>query len=283
MTEPVTIRWQTGSGIELAGSAYGDPTHPGVVLLHGGGQTRHAWGGTGQKLSDASFYAVTLDLRGHGESSWAPDGDYSMDAFVKDLSTLLDDHFDRPPAVVGASIGGLTGLVLEGESEQSRASALVLVDSAPKMEREGVARVLTFMRANPDGFASLGEAANFIATYLPHRKRSKDLSGLSKNLRLGDDGRYRWHWDPRFINRAKKDPTFSYERFSKAAQALTIPTLLVRGRLSDVLSEESADDFKKHAPHAEYVDIANAAHMVAGDRNDLFTNAVVEFLQRTLP
>lgn len=282
MTEPTTLRWKVTGGVELVGSAYGNPGNPPVLLLHGGGQTRHAWGSTGKILGDASFYAVTIDMRGHGEASWAPDEDYSMDTYAADLRMLVDSHFDRAPAVVGASLGGLTGLVMQGESDRQRLAALVLVDSGPKMEPEGVSRILTFMRGSPNGFASLEEAADTITNYLPHRKRPKDLSGLAKNLRLREDGRYHWHWDPKFVNRKKKDIGFSYERFSAAARGLKIPTLLVRGRLSDVLSQESADDFRKQVPHTEYVDVADAAHMVAGDRNDVFSNAVVEFLKRTL-
>ena len=282
MTEPTTLRWKVTGGVELVGSAYGNPADPPVLLLHGGGQTRHAWGGTGKILGEASFYAITVDMRGHGEASWAADENYTMDAYAADLRLLVDEHFDRAPAVVGASLGGLTGLVMQGESDCQRLAALVLVDSGPKMEREGVSRILTFMRGSPNGFASLEEAADTITTYLPHRKRPKDISGLAKNLRLRENGRYYWHWDPKFVNRKKKDIGYSYERFSAAARALEIPTLLVRGRLSDVLSQESADDFKKQVPHSEYVDVADAAHMVAGDRNDVFTNAVVEFLKRTL-
>ena len=275
------VEWKGNDDLDLVGDAYGDPEGPPVILLHGGGQTRHAWGRTGAALGDAGFFAVTLDARGHGESAWAPGGNYDLDDFVGDLTHAIS-KLERAPAVVGASLGGLTAMLAEAESTGPLLSALVLVDVAHRMEVEGVMRIVEFMKADyTQGFATLEDAADAIAAFMPHRPRPKDLSGLSKNLRLDDDGRYRWHWDPAFIKPGQRnDPAELAARLASAAAALTIPTLLVRGRLSDVLSDESAKDFLALAPHAEYVDVANAAHMIAGDRNDAFTAAVVEFLSK---
>ena len=114
-----------------------------------------------------------------------------------------------------------------------------------------------------------------------HRPRPKDLSGLAKNLRLGEDGRYRWHWDPAFLRRRRRDGVTnlpSAERHLAAARRLAVPTLLVRGRLSDVISMEGVNEFLEAVPKAEFVDVSDAGHMVAGDRNDAFTDAVVGFL-----
>jgi pimeloyl-ACP methyl ester carboxylesterase len=272
-----------GRGVDLAADAYGDPGQPPVLLLHGGGQTRHAWGSTCTALATSGMYAVALDSRGHGDSGWAPDGDYSMEAFVADIAAVVAT-FDSPPAIVGASMGGLTALVAEGEEPRDIASALVLVDVAPRLELEGILRIIGFMSARPEGFAAVDEAADAIAEYLPHRPRPSDLRGLAKNLRQGDDGRYRWHWDPAFLSGPKRltasgDP----DRLLRAAEALDVPTLLVRGRLSDLVSEEGVSEFLGAVPHAEFVDVSDAGHMVAGDRNDAFTSAVVDFVTRVMP
>lgn len=276
----VPVRFEVAPGITLVGDSYGDEAAHPVVLLHGGGQTRHAWGGTARVLGASGFRAIALDLRGHGDSSWAPDADYRLRTFADDLGAIVD-QLGQPITVVGASLGGLLSLMAEGESDGPLLASLVLVDVAPRMEREGVTRIISFMTDSvDDGFASLEEAADAIAAFLPHRPRPKDLSGLSKNLRRGDDGRYRWHWDPRFVNRVSGDPSFSKQRLDAAAAALEIPTLLVRGRLSDVLSEEAAAEFRQLVPHCDYVDVADAAHMIAGDRNDVFTSAIVEFLNK---
>jgi len=277
---PRRLTFRVGGGLELVADAHGDPSAPPVLLLHGGGQTRRAWGGTAAALAARGFHAVALDLRGHGESDWAPDGDYTVDAFAADVRAVAARLGGRP-ALIGASLGGLAALIAEGEAATPGASAVVLVDITPRVQPEGVDRIVTFMTGHPDGFATLEEAAEAVAAYVPHRPRPKDVAGLRKNLRLGADGRYRWHWDPRLMTGerrigASRDP----ERLDRAARGLRVPTLLVRGRMSDVVAEEDARHFLALAPDARYVDVSDAGHMVAGDRNDPFTAAVVEFLTR---
>lgn len=278
---PLDVR--TPDGVRLVADAWGDPAHPPVVLLHGGGQTRHAWQGTGRVLADAGFRSIAVDFRGHGESDWDPRGAYPVDAFVTDVRAVLSD-LERPPALVGASLGGVASLLAAGESRERICWALVLVDIAPRIEREGADRIRGFMTAHPDGFGSLEEASQAIAAYLPHRPARANVSGLAKNLRLGQDGRFRWHWDPRFLEGGPR-PRIMEERWrlEAAARALDVPTLLVRGRWSDILTEEGAKEFLTLVPDAEYEDVADAAHMVAGDRNDAFTDAAVDFLRRHRP
>jgi pimeloyl-ACP methyl ester carboxylesterase len=172
----------------------------------------------------------------------------------------------------------------EAEDPDAVARALVLVDVAPRIEPEGVKRIGAFMTGNLDGFASLDEVADAIAAYNPHRPRPNDLSGLKKNLRQRDDGRWVWHWDPRFVAGRFGSPdetrlsSMDPERLPNAARNLRLPVLLVRGRMSDLLSEEGARELQELVPHARIADVAGAGHMVAGDRNDVFTAAVLDFL-----
>lgn len=279
-----TIEIEGADGITLVADVDGPPSGPPVLLLHGGGQTRHAWGTTQKALADGGWYAWSADLRGHGDSQWAPDGDYSIDGFAGDVRAVAA-RFDRRPALVGASLGGLSSMVAIGESEPGTvASALVLVDVGHEIEKTGVDRIGDFMTGNLDGFATLEEAADAIAAYNPNRPRPKDLSGLRKNLRQRADGRWAWHWDPRFVSGkfGSPDETRSSvtdpERLAAAAHNLTLPVLLVRGRMSDLLSEDGAQAFLDVVPHARFVDVAGAGHMVAGDKNDAFNAAVVDFL-----
>jgi len=285
---PTTMRLAAADGLTLAADAFGDPQARPVVLLHGGGQTRHAWHNSAAQLSDAGWYAVSVDLRGHGDSDWSADGDYRFERFAADVVALADT-FGQPPALVGASLGGIASLLAIGESATPIAAALVLVDVAPHLEPSGVARIRAFMRQGLNGFVDLAAAADAIATYNPHRPRPKDLSGLKKNLRQRDDGRWYWHWDPRFM--APEDPSerggidgipparyVAQPRLEAAARNLRLPTLLVRGKSSDLLSEQGAREMLELVPHAQLVDVAGAGHMVAGDRNDRFNTAVVEFL-----
>ena len=273
--------WSGAGGLTIAGDTWGDPDGPLVVLQHGGGQTRHAWRGAGEALGNAGYHAVAFDARGHGDSGWAAADEYGPDYMVKDLICVVEALGGKRPILVGASMGGGVSLIALGEAHLV-ASALVLVDMAPRIEAEGRRRIQEFMAQKPEGFDSLQEVADAIANYQPHRPRPRTLDGLAKNVRLGTDGKYHWHWDPA-RRRGQGDQTAHRERLHACANHLHVPTLLVRGGLSDVLSEEGAQSFLAQCPHAEYVNVANAAHMVAGDRNDIFADAVIGFLKRVVP
>jgi len=266
------------SGLVLVAERFGATGDgPPVVLLHGGGQTRHSWGGTARRLADLGHEAWTVDLRGHGESEWATDSDYTTEAMVEDLNAVCAE-IGRRPVLVGASMGGIIGLVSEGTLRPGQLRALVLVDVASQLEEAGVDRIVSFMTEAPEGFESLEAAADAIATYRPDRPRPTDLDGLRKNLRRGEDGRWRWHWDPAFLSdRGRRDRRHP-ETLGGAARRLRLPTLLVRGRMSDMLSLDGVAAFLEQCPHAEFVDIADAGHMVVGDRNDAFTDAVIDFI-----
>jgi non-heme chloroperoxidase len=274
-------RWKGHGGLSLAGDAWGNPDGPLVILQHGGGQTRHAWKGAGERLGAAGYYTVAFDARGHGDSGWSAEGLYTQDAMVADLVSLVAALGGRRPVLVGASMGGGTSLVAVGE-DRVDATALVLVDIGPRIEPEGVEKIRAFMMQKPDGFDSLEEVAAAIASYQPHRPRPRTLDGLAKNVRLAADGKYHWHWDPQTRMR-EADFEVREARLEACARNLNLPTLLVRGGLSDVLSEEGAARFLELCPSAEYVNVAGAAHMVAGDRNDNFATAVIDFLQRAVP
>lgn len=283
-------------GLKLAADVAGDRAAPPAVLLHGGGQTRYAWGSTAQVLADRGWRAYRVDLRGHGESAWSPDGRYGIDRFAGDIVEVCAQVGSAsgkgvPPVLVGASLGGISSLLAIGEADTPIARGLVLVDVAPRTEPEGVQRIGDFMAANLEtGFGSLEEVADAVAAYNPHRPRPTDLSGLKKNVRQREDGRWVWHWDPAFMrgiegstDETRANDVMNHERLEAATRRLTVPTLLVRGRMSDLLSEEGAREMLAMAPHAEYADVAGAGHMVAGDRNDLFNDAIVGFLDRIPP
>jgi pimeloyl-ACP methyl ester carboxylesterase len=267
-----------GRGVRLTGERWeGDPAGPVVLLLHGGGQTRHSWKRTAERLALSGRTAVALDARGHGESDWHPAQDYSLDGFVGDLTAFLAT-LPRPPVLVGASLGGITALIAAGE-HPGIACGLVLVDVVVRVEAAGVARIREFMTSAPQGFASLEEVADAIAAYNPVRHRPQRLDGLRKNVRQHSDGRWYWHWDPAFMHiddepQRRIDPT----RLRVAAKHVSIPTLLVRGVQSDVVSDTGLADMLTLIPHAQTVDVQAAGHMVAGDDNDVFAERLEAFL-----
>ncbi|MEP1124431.1 MAG: alpha/beta hydrolase [Ilumatobacter sp.] len=280
MREQRTERIATPSGVVLTVDHW-PGTGSAVVLAHGGGQTRHSWGGTAATLSAHGHRVLSIDLRGHGDSDWSSDGDYSMGAYAADALAVVD-WVGAPTAWVGASLGGMTGLHAV-DARPGGFTSLTLVDITPRPAAAGVSRILEFMadRAHA-GFASLDEAADAIAAYQPHRTRPTDLSGLAKNLRQRD-GRWFWHWDPAFLSvRGAPGSEHARDRHHDElvgiARRLTLPTMLVRGRLSDLVTQDEVDAFLQMVPHARYVDVKDAAHMIAGDKNDVFTDAVVDFL-----
>ncbi len=281
------LRFDLPNGMSLAADVHGDPLHQPVLFLHGGGQTRHAWGSSAAALAAQGYHAICVDHRGHGQSGWAGRGGYRVFEFAQDLQQLVA-QLDRAPILVGASLGGIASLLASTEPGAPPVAGVVLVDVTPRLETTGVKRILGFMNAGTEGFESLEAVADAIARYLPHRKRPADLSGLAKNLRRGDDGRYYWHWDPEMLaswapeRRSEADDRELAARLQRVRQ-LTVPTLLIRGGMSDLVSQETVDEFLEMVPHAEYVDLAGAHHMVAGDRNDAVAAVVVEFLVRRFP
>jgi pimeloyl-ACP methyl ester carboxylesterase len=282
LTLSTRLEFSGVDGARLVGDAHGQPGDPAVLLLHGGGQTRHAWGDTAQRLAQAGFYALSLDLRGHGDSDWSKDGNYHIERYLSDLD-VITAALGQKPALVGASFGGIMSLLAQGANPEL-AWALVLVDIATTAQLEGIRRIVNFMTQAPNGFASLEEVAEAIQAYQPQRKRPPSLEGLAKNVRKGEDGRYRWHWDPAFIrDKGPDNSPLRRDRLEEAARALRVPTLLVRGKQSDVIALSDVHTFQSHAPHAEFVDVRDAGHMVAGDVNDVFSDAVIDFLTRHVP
>ena len=285
MHEPTPFTFRGRDGIRLAADRRGEPERPPVIFLHGGGQTRFSWGGTASAVAERGFQAITLDARGHGESDWSQAGDYQLTSFAYDVDAAIEG-LACAPILVGASLGGLTAILLAGELHPGVARGLVLVDIVPDMEQGGADRIHAFMSDRvTEGFASLDEVADAIAAYNPHRRRPSDLSGLRKNLRARD-GRWYWHWDPQFISGSAELPPNEIADVGRLNAAVTgieragVPLMLIRGRASDLVSEEKARAFLEHHPAAEFADVSGAGHMVAGDRNDAFTEAVVGFLQK---
>ena len=276
--KPITVNYTASDGVVSRGDTYGDPAHPPLIFLHGGGQTRHSWGDTARKVAAEGWHVINIDSRGHGDSDWCPAGDYTTDGFVRDL-TAIAEQLDQAPVVVGASKGGITALAAEGENPGLLRS-LILVDVTPKVEQKGVSRIVNFMTAKPEGYDTLEEVAEAVASYTG-RKRTPNLESIRKNVRQNDSGRYIWHWDPKIVNSALDEGLEKRSlRLMDAARNLQVPTLLVRGEKSDVVSAQGVQEFREAVSHAEFIDVKEASHMVAGDQNTVFSDAVVDFINR---
>jgi pimeloyl-ACP methyl ester carboxylesterase len=286
--QAATAMFEGAAGNRLVADVYGEKGQP-VLLLHGGGQTRHAWRRTAEQLARRGATAYALDQRGHGDSEWIADGAYAFTDFADDAAAVaatLAQRSGQRPIAIGASLGGMASLLAEGRAEREGRgpllSAIVLVDITPRVNRSGVAKIQGFMRERAaEGFADVADAADAVAAYLPHRARPRSHDGLKKNLRLHPDGRWRWHWDPKMLRGARSfaiDHRVLEAALIEAAKAITIPALLVRGGSSELVQEAHVREFLELVPHADTIDVADARHMVAGDSNDRFSAAVLDFV-----
>ena len=284
-SSPESFSTRGPDGVRIVADRLGDPAAPAVVFLHGGGQTRRSWARAAAAVAERGWQAVTVDFRGHGESDWSEPGDYRVATFVDDVLGVLR-RLPPNPVLVGASLGGFTSMLLAGELAPGTVRAVVLVDIVPNMNPSGATRIHEFMNDRmTSGFGSLDEVADAVAAYNPHRPRPTDLDGLRTNLRERD-GRWYWHWDPKFIDGTSAFPPIEVTEVDRMHAAVAtilrdgVPMLLVRGQVSDLVTQERADEFVARFPEVEFVDVGGAGHMVAGDRNDAFADAVVDFLTR---
>jgi pimeloyl-ACP methyl ester carboxylesterase len=270
-------------GLRLVGDVAGPDDGLPVLLLHGGGQTRNSWGRALDALAARGARAVAIDMRGHGDSEWSPDASYLPEHFGSDVENAARAFSElsgnRRVLLVGASMGGVAGMLATGPLGDLVAG-LVLVDIVPEIRMEGARRILDFMNSAPDGFASLEEAADAVAEYLPHRPRPSAVDGLRRNLRQQPNGRWVWHWDPAMVREVLNDVELVRGGLDSAAAEIRVPCLLVRGLLSDIVDDEGVEHLRGLVPQLQVVDIADAAHTAATDDNDAFVAAVLDFAGR---
>lgn len=282
--EPTSLRVTGTENNTIAGDAFGDATGRVVILMHGGGQTRNSWRRTAAALAGHGYRAITFDHRGHGDSDWVPSGKYELSDFASDLACLIRAVSPAsPPVLVGASLGGLTSMYAKGSGIVSDVAAIVLADVVHRANASGAGQLRGFMDAGSDGYASIEEAADAIDRHMPGRGGRRNLEGLARNLREGADGRWRWHWDPQFMS----DRSASGQRYGDgspeliaAIRTIDCPLLLVRGGRSEIVSPELAAEFLELLPSADYVELPDVGHMVAGDDNAPFTQKLLRYIAR---
>tara|TARA_R110002167_G_scaffold241378_2_gene446708 strand:+ start:809 stop:1657 length:849 start_codon:yes stop_codon:yes gene_type:complete len=268
-----------GDGLTLAADAYGDPAAPPVCFFHGGGQSRRSWMGSARRVAQAGYYGITFDLRGHGESGWATNGDYLLEAYGRDVEAVLQ-ALGRPSALVGASRGGQSALV-GGSRHPDLVRLIMLADVAPHIHDTGVNEIRAFFKASEAGFTSLEQAAAALNQHLG-QPLLPDVSGLAKAMRE-QDGRLFWHWDPRTAEPQFLHPPSEAEALVAAARRVTTPVVLVRAELSEIVSKESVQRFKDLTPQLEVETAAGVGHMFTGDRNDSFAERLLQHLARHMP
>ncbi|KPF84169.1 alpha/beta hydrolase [Novosphingobium sp. AAP93] len=267
-----------GDGLELVGEAFGDPAAPPVLFFHGGGQSRNAWRGSARIVGDSGYYGATFDLRGHGDSAWAADGDYLLEAFGRDVEALLG-QFSRPVTLVGASRGGQASLV-GGSRHPSRVRLVVLADVAPLMRDQGVDGIRAFFSEGEAGFPTLDQAADSLARHLD-QPRLSDSTRLARAMRQDAAGRWHWRWDPATGRAEFLHPPSEGEAILAAAARMTSPIVLVRAELSHLLTDQGVDRFRELTPQLKVVVAKGVGHMFTADRNDGFAADLLDWLEQT--
>lgn len=286
--EPRTITITSFDGCKLVASLFGCMNKGAIILSPGGGQTRHAWSGAAIAFAKEGFFVVCADLRGHGDSDRAPNATYSYHDYGRDalaLSDWVEYETGVKPHYIGASLGGVAALVAAGKIRQEGFASLTLVDVAPKISEYEFGSIRNFMLDGAKrGFQNINEAAAFLSTHFPRpnaeTRSSSSSAGLQKNLRQGEDGRWRWHWDPAFVETLYLEPDEFERELTEAATNLIIPIHFMRGGESELVTQEAAAHFRKIAPHIHYTEIKGARHMVTGDQNDIFVDAALDYLAR---
>ena len=261
------------NGINFHYLDWGNDDKPPMILLHGRTNSAHTWDFTSLAFHD-SFHVIAVDQRGHGESGWSPDGDYGLDALVPDIEGFIDALGLREVTLVGHSMGGRAALAY-ATAHTDRLKALVVVDMAPKTERDEINSIVGWRRlpAETDSFEEFVEAAHKINS----RRTVEQLRGsLAHQLRHYENGKWSWKWDPAL--REANTSGWTTERQWEAVANIRCPVLLIRGGDSGLVSDATVDRMKECIPGLQAVVIEGAGHQVAGDKPALLQAAMRDFL-----
>lgn len=272
-------RMLEGDGVRLAADCYGEPSARTIIFAHGGGQSRTAWRGAARAAAEEGYYAVSLDLRGHGDSEWSPEGDYHFASYVRDFAAIIPSLGGKA-ALVGASLGGRVALLM-CTSHPDMVGALALADVTPRIDEDVADDMREFFHRSAQGFATIEEAAQTLAA-LTEDKTPSPAVRLLPHLRE-QDGRFHWRWDPRFVQGRFVAESGQLQLLEDSARALKTPTIVIRAELSTVVRAEHVEEFKRTSPHIETRVAPGIGHMLTGDANDAYAPMLIEFFKRTYP
>jgi pimeloyl-ACP methyl ester carboxylesterase len=256
---------------------WGDPGQASLLLLHGIGQTAHTWAYFATAMQPY-YCVIALDLRGHGESSWAPDGDYSLEAHARDLDSFLQQLKLKDFTIVGFSLGGRSAMWLT-DRHPAKVRRLVITDVGPERPKFAGSQARRFM-SGPDLLGSVEEFVERSMQFNSRRNREALRQSLLHNLRQLPDGRWTWKYDP--VLRGPNRQTFPWGDLWPVVARINCPTLIVRGEESPVLAPEQAARMLELMPDSRMVTISSAGHTVMGDNPVEFEAKVKPFLLPSL-
>lgn len=250
-------------GLRLHYLDWGGAGLPPMVFLHGGALTAHTWDLVCLALRK-DFHCIALDQRGHGDSDWAEDADYSIGAQLADTKGFVDELGLDKFILVGMSLGAINSLAF-AIAHPERLNALVIIDAGPEMRRPGSSRIRDFVNDSED-LVTVEAIIERALKFNPRRDPTILRRSLMHNLRQQEDGTWKWKYDRRRFQRLDHEA----HRAERAGLAdglarIACPTLVVRGGESDVFHEEDAERLVARLPDARRVTIPRAGHTVQGD------------------
>lgn len=255
---------------------WGSPSDPLIVMLHGGSQQAHSWDFVSLPLSE-HYHIIAMDQRGHGDSDWAPDGDYSIEGHQKDIDGFVDalglDGFH----LIGHSMGGRNSYVWASRHTNTLKS-LVIVDTGPEAQPRGRNRIQNF-RELPDELDSFEEFADRVQEYTG-RTREQTLGALKYSIRQREDGKWTWKYDKLLRTPGRQSPQWTPEQLWDAVAKIACPTLVIRGGDSDIFADATMQKMREVIPNCSTVTVPRAGHLVAGDNPADFLVAVREHYAR---
>ncbi|MBM3222539.1 MAG: alpha/beta hydrolase [Candidatus Tectomicrobia bacterium] len=268
------------NGLQLHYVEWGSPTHPALVLLHGFQSNAHTWDTFSHAMAD-SYHVLALDQRGHGDTSWAPDGNYTPEASVADIAAFITALHLAPAVVIGHSMGGRHAALVAAE-HPTLVNKVVIVDTAAEFPPALLARLAqppaTAAPLIPETFATFeGVVANGMQQY-PLTPEAELRHANYHNLTRGADGQWRWRWDIALLEWRRLHQSLRQDLYA-SLKRIQCPTLLIRGQHSPLLTPEVAEKMIQALPDGRLVEVARAAHTVNADNAAEFNAVTAAFLK----
>ncbi len=281
MPTQATSRFETINGLKLHyvdwGNEHATPQTTPIVCLHGLRAYGHWFDEFAQVVKDR-YRVLALDQRGRGETDWAPDGNYTREAYVSDVEAFVDTLQLDKVILVGHSMGGLNAIHYTAR-HPDRVLALCVLDIGPEVDPVGMQRMRTELGETPAGFDSRQEAKAFLKQRHPKASEENRQTRLKWMLKEGSEGKIEWRIDQAIFDpNLRPDPVEETWALLKKIQC---PTLIVRGGVSDVLTVDTCEKMVELIPRSQWVEIPNAGHMVIEDNPVAFNAAMLDFLGRS--
>ena len=256
---------------------WGNPGNPPMLLLHGFAQTCHSWDFVALGFSD-NYRVIVLDQRGHGDSDWASDGDYSPETQQKDISGVVNELGLENFVLMGLSMGGRNSFTYAANNS-GKVKALVVVDAAPQNMQQGTQNIRSFVQQD-DELDSVDAFVERVLQYNPRRDPQQVRGSIMHNIKELPSGKWTWKYDRalRSPGRRMGSDAETEKRLWGYLETLQCPTLLVRGGGSDIVAMDTADRMHQAIPNSRLATIDGAGHLVMGDSPSGFQSAVTDFL-----